>query len=958
MTAAMHVALAEAFGAGPGDADGVGRRHRAPRPGASLGDVGRRALAILDELRRADPGPAIRTHGDYHLGQVMRTDAGWYVLDFEGEPARPARGAPAADVAAAGRGRHAAVVPLRVGGGPAPSATATSSRSRRRRGRPATARRSSTATCRRRPRAGSCPPTEASVDAVLAAFELEKAVYELAYERAHRPDWEHIPRAALRRLGVGADERPPAAGRPAAPLARPRRPRRPDRPTTWRGEIEALVDGRHTNPHQVLGLHGDVVRAWRPDAMAVDGRPARRHAGADGPGRTPPACSRPPCPARRGRRLPARRHLRRRARSPSTTPTASGPRSATSTCTSSARAATSACGGCWAPTSASTRAWPGASFAVWAPVGPGGAGGGRLQRLGRPPAPDADARVVRACGSCSSPASSAGAPLQVRARRRRRVARPQGRPLRLRHRGAAEHGRRRRHRVAPTSGPTRSGWSGGRPTDAMTSPMSVYEVHLGSWRRVPEEGDRSLTYRELAEQLPDYVVDLGFTHVELMPVAEHPFAGSWGYQVTSLLRAHVPLRLARRLPLPRRRPPRPGHRRDRRLGAGPLPQGRLRPGPLRRHRPLRARRPPPGRAPRLGHARLQLRPPRGAQLPPGQRPVLDGGVPHRRPAGRRGGLDALPRLLPQGGRVGAQPVRRPGEPGGGRLPAADERAGLRPTTRARSPSPRSRPPGRPCPGRPTWAGSGFGFKWNMGWMHDTLEYFSKEPVYRRYHHHHLTFGLLYAFTENFVLPLSHDEVVHGKGSLLDKMPGDGGGASSPTCGRCYAWMWAHPGKQLLFMGGELAQGREWSHDGSLDWHLLQWPEHAGVQHLVRRAEPRVRRRAGAVRARLRRRPGSGGSTPTTPTRTCSPSPASRPTGRGRWCAWPTCRGPTGPATASACPGAGRWRAVLDTQSPRVRRVGRRGAGRARVPEAIAWHGLDQSIVLDLPALTVLWLVPG
>ena len=135
--------------------------------------------------------------------------------------------------------------------------------------------------------------------------------------------------------------------------------------------------------------------------------------------------------------------------------------------------------------------------------------------------------------------------------------------------------------------------------------------------------------------------------------------------------------------------------------------------------------------------------------------------------------------------------------------------------------------------KPTYLGGlGFGFKWNMGWMHDTLTYFQKDPVYRRFHHHTLTFSLMYAFSENFVLPLSHDEVVHGKRSLLDKMPGDRW-QKFANLRSLYAYMWAHPGKKLLFMGGELAEWEEWNYDGSLHWNLLEYPEHQGVQSLVR-----------------------------------------------------------------------------------------------------------------------------
>ena len=153
--------------------------------------------------------------------------------------------------------------------------------------------------------------------------------------------------------------------------------------------------------------------------------------------------------------------------------------------------------------------------------------------------------------------------------------------------------------------------------------------------------------------------------------------------------------------------------------------------------------------------------------------------------------------------------------------------------------------------RPTYLGGlGFGFKWNMGWMHDTLAYFEHEPIHRRWHHHELTFSLVYAFTENFILPLSHDEVVHGKGSMLSKMPGDRW-QQLANLRALYAFMWAHPGKKLLFMGNEIAQEQEWSEERSLDWHLLENPEHAGVQSLVRDLNRAYQRHAGAVRARLR-----------------------------------------------------------------------------------------------------------
>ena len=232
------------------------------------------------------------------------------------------------------------------------------------------------------------------------------------------------------------------------------------------------------------------------------------------------------------------------------------------------------------------------------------------------------------------------------------------------------------------------------------APISIYEVHLGSWRRNLAEGGRYLTYRELAEQLVPYVAGLGFTHIELMPVTEYPFDGSWGYQPVSLFAPTSALWHARRFPRLRRCLPR-----GRELGVwldwvpGHFPTDAHGLGAIRRHRALRARRPAPGVPPRLEHADLQLRPARGRQFPAVQRAVLAQRVPYRRAAGRCGRVDAVSRLQPQAGRVDPEPVRRTREPRSDRVSAADERAGVRRSGRARRRRPRSRPRGRWCRGR-------------------------------------------------------------------------------------------------------------------------------------------------------------------------------------------------------------------------------------------------------------------
>jgi 1,4-alpha-glucan branching enzyme len=258
--------------------------------------------------------------------------------------------------------------------------------------------------------------------------------------------------------------------------------------------------------------------------------------------------------------------------------------------------------------------------------------------------------------------------------------------------------------------------------------------------------------------------------------------------------------------------------------------------------------------------------------------------------------------------------------------------------------------------RPTYLGGlGFGFKWNLGWMHDTLGYFARDPVYRSFHHHELTFSLVYAWNENFILPLSHDEVVHGKGSLLGKMPGDRWQRFA-NLRALYATMWAHPGKNLLFMGGELAQEQEWSHDRSLDWHLLEDAEHAGVQALVRELNRLYRQEPALWEVDFE----PAGF------RWLEPNDAAanvlafaRVSRDGRRTLVCVCN--LAPVTREhyrvGMPQVGRWREALNTDS---QHYGGSGVGNFGAVEAepTPWHDQPFSAAVTLPPLAVLWLVPA
>jgi 1,4-alpha-glucan branching enzyme len=367
--------------------------------------------------------------------------------------------------------------------------------------------------------------------------------------------------------------------------------------------------------------------------------------------------------------------------------------------------------------------------------------------------------------------------------------------------------------------------------DPRKRPMSVYECHLGSWARVPEEGDRFLTYKELADRLVPYVKELGFTHIELLPITEFPFDGSWGYQPVSLF-----------APTSRFGSPQdfaafveaaheagigiildwvPGHFPNDAHGLGYFDGTHL-----YEHADPRQGYHQDWGTYIYNYGRQEV----CAFLVANARFWLE----HYHLDGLRVDAVASMLYLDYSRKHGEWVPNRFG--GNENLEAIDFLRRMNETVYGNSPGTitiAEESTAWPGVSHPTYTGGlGFGFKWNMGWMHDTLRFISKDPVHRRYHHHDLTFGLLYAFTENFVLPLSHDEVVHGKGSLLGKMPGDQWQRFANL--RAYfGFMWGHPGKKLLFMGGEIAQEREWNHDASLDWHLLENPYHRGVQSLIR-----------------------------------------------------------------------------------------------------------------------------
>jgi 1,4-alpha-glucan branching enzyme len=376
-------------------------------------------------------------------------------------------------------------------------------------------------------------------------------------------------------------------------------------------------------------------------------------------------------------------------------------------------------------------------------------------------------------------------------------------------------------------------WAAGRARrNALGAPIAIYEVHLGSWRRVPEEGNRFLTYRELGEALGDYVRDLGYTHVELLPVGEHPFYGSWGYQQIG---AFAPTR-------------RYGTAKEFMAFVDALHRREI--GVILDWVPAHFPRDPHGLAYFDGTHLYEHADPRQREQTDWGTLVFNYGRHEVANYLIGNALYWLERYHLDGLRVDAVASmlyldysKRPGEWLPNRHGGRENLEAIAFIRRFNEVVYRYHPAvitiaeestSWPMVSRPTYVGGlGFGLKWNMGWMHDVLDYMRHDPVHRKFHHNALTFGLLYAWHENFVLPLSHDEVVHQKGSLHGKMPGDDWQRFAGIR-VLYAFMYGHPGKKHLFMGGEFGQIREWNHDTSLDWHLLEMgPYHRGLQALVR-----------------------------------------------------------------------------------------------------------------------------
>ncbi|MGJ9404418.1 1,4-alpha-glucan branching protein GlgB [Arthrobacter sp. KK5.5] len=844
-TARLHRDLARVAGAGQADADAVSSlveslRQRLvwgwQKAGSAVGALEgpfRQVLGRLDEITELPP--LQRIHGDYHLGQVLHAPTrGWVVLDFEGEPLRAAGERTSRDVAlrdVVGMLRsfdYAAGVAIRNGDGTPESLRSATEWAKR-------SRRAFLAGYE----AESGEPVDTESPLFLALW-LDKALYEVVYELQNRPSWVQVPASAVQEVlstmtanentePQGRNETAVEATRPAGVAARPA----PQGPLPVDGHVlSAVAHGAHHAPHAVLGAHLDdyghvTVRTLRRLAREVtvvtaDGRHPMRHEhegiwvavlpASDREGHVPdyrlevaygedePHLADDPY-----RYLPTLGevdlHLIAEGRHEKL----------------------------WSALGAHVRRYhstlgdsTGTSFAVWAP-------NARAVRIkGDFNNWDATPHAMRSLGHSGVwelfiPGVGAGAVYKFE------LLGPDG------HWREKADPMARHTEIPPLTGSvvTESSygfndgeWMGRRgASDPHNAPMSVYEVHLGSWRV-------GLSYRELADQLAEYVSWQGFTHVEFMPVAEHPFGGSWGYQVTSY---YAPTS-------------RFGHPDDFRYLVDKLHQAGI--GVILDWVPAHFPKDEWALAKFDGMTLYEHADPRLGEHPDWGTLIFDFGRNEVRNFlvanalywltefhidGLR--VDAVASMLyldysreegqwvpnVHGGRENLEAIRFLQEATAtayrvapGTVMIAEESTAFDGVTRATSDG-----------------GLGFGIKWNMGWMHDSLEYIGEDPINRMHHHHKMTFSLAYAWTENFLLPISHDEVVHGKGSLLRRMPGDRWRQLAQV--RAYlAYQWAHPGKQLIFMGTEFAQEAEWSEQHGLDWWLADTHQHRGVQLAVRK----------------------------------------------------------------------------------------------------------------------------
>ncbi len=818
-----------------------------------------RSAAAVEATGDDGGGLALQqVHGDYHLGQVLHSpERGWVLLDFEGEPLRPLAERTRPDLA------------LRDVAGMLRSfdyAAATAAR--------AGTDEDAASAWREEAREAFCEGYAASTGSdprarreLLDALELDKAVYEVVYETRNRPAWVDVPLRAVRRLLHDGSqpatpetcEADPMSSTDAAPTPTTDAPRpRPVVPS----DLHRIGAGEHSSPHSVLGGHVDLV-----GGAATDG-PAPSGVAPSGDASAPPAV-----PTGQAAVADARAVVTLRALAPFADAvvalTEGGGRtelsheaegvwvgvlpgddvtdyrlevtrgSETSVVDDPYRYLPTISEfdlhlisegrheELWGVLGAHVRRWSGpmgdvigTSFAVWAPHARA------VRVIGDFNGWDGRRSMMRSMGSSGVwevflPSVGKGATykfaLQTQGGHWVEKADPMARATEVPPATAS---------VVDESEHTWSddAWMDARvASDPHTGPLSVYEVHLGSWRQ-------GLSYREAADALVEHVTATGFTHVELLPVAEHPFGGSWGYQVTGY---YAPTS-------------RFGSPDDFRYLVDTLHRADI--GVIVDWVPAHFPKDEFALARFDGEPLYEYPDPRKGEHPDWGTLVFDFGRREVRNFLVANAVYWLAEFHVDALRVDAVASmlyldysREDGQwiPNryGGRehLEAIDFLQEVNATAYKRVPGIMmiaEESTAWPGVSRPTDAGGlGFGLKWNMGWMHDSLSYLAEDPVNRTWHHDEVTFALVYAFTENFVLPISHDEVVHGKGSMLRKVPGDRW-QQVATLRAFYAYMWSHPGKQLLFMGQEFGQEAEWAEGRSLDWWLLDQPLHAGLMRCV------------------------------------------------------------------------------------------------------------------------------